>query len=174
MLKGIHIGGENRIEYLDFLKKRQNENLEKLEKIYFYKGKKIKSEMIDNNDNNDNINNDDNNIDNDDNKKNDFQEEYHLNKRSDKNNLYDYEFNGEIINPKIDYNKKYDRESEYIEKEINFYDYDEELLQYRPLEIDRLVKVLLNLKGALLVTSSNNQIKEIINYSYFNLPKQYR
>ena len=35
MLKGIHIGGENRLEYLDYLKKRQNENLEKLEKIYY-------------------------------------------------------------------------------------------------------------------------------------------
>ena len=163
MLKGIHIGGENRIEYLDFLKKRQNENLEKLEKIYFYKDKKIKNEMIDNN--NDNDDNKDNNDNNDNNKKNDFQEDQ-LNKSNDKNNLNDFEFNGEIINSKINYNQKYDKESDYIEKEINFYDFDEELLQYRPLEIDRLVKVLLNLKGALLVTSSNNQIEKIINYSY--------
>ena len=160
MLKGIHIGGENRIEYLDFLKKRQNENLEKLEKIYFYKDKKIKKEMIDNNNDND-----DNKDNNDNNKKNDFQEDQ-LNKSNDKNNLNDFEFNGEIINSKINYNQKYDKESDYIEKEINFYDFDEELLQYRPLEIDRLVKVLLNLKGALLVTSSNNQIEKIINYSY--------
>ena len=160
MLKGIHIGGENRIEYLDFLKKRQNENLEKLEKIYFYKDKKIKNEMIDNNNDND-----DNKDNNDNNKKNDFQEDQ-LNKSNDKNNLNDFEFNGEIINSKINYNQKYDKESDYIEKEINFYDFDEELLQYRPLEIDRLVKVLLNLKGALLVTSSNNQIEKIINYSY--------
>ena len=157
MLKGIHIGGENRIEYLNFLKKKQDENLEKLEKIYFYKEKKIKNEMIDNNNDNN---------DNDSNKKNDFGEEYQLNKRSDKDNLNDFEFNGEIINSKIDYNQKYDKESDYIEKEINFYDFDEELLQYRPLEIDRLVKVLLNLKGALLVTSSNNQTEKIINYSY--------
>mgnify|MGYP006873018115 CR=1 FL=1 len=162
MLKGIHIGGENRIDYLDFLKIKQSENLEKLEKIYFYKDKKNKNEMNDYNsiDNNDN-----------DNKLDDFKEEYHLNKNNDiiqqnMKNLNDFEFNGEIINPKEDYNKKYDKESDYIEKEINFYDFDEELLQYRPLEIDRLVKVLLNLKGALLVTSSNNQIEKIINYSY--------
>ena len=41
MLKGIHKGGESRLEYLKFLKKRQDENLEKLEKI----GKK-ESKMI--------------------------------------------------------------------------------------------------------------------------------
>ena len=48
MLKGIHIGGENRLEYLDFLKKRQDENLEKLEKI----GEKlIKNDLVDETDN---------------------------------------------------------------------------------------------------------------------------
>ena len=40
MLKGIHIGGENRLDYLEFLKKRQEENLEKLEKIYNNTGEK--------------------------------------------------------------------------------------------------------------------------------------
>ena len=39
-------------------------------------------------------------------------------------------------------------------------------MQYRPLEIDRLVKVLLDLKGALLLTSTDHQVEEIINYSY--------
>ena len=102
MLKGIHIGGENRLEYLE----------------------------------KDNI------------------------------NLNDMEYNGELIDPNVDYNKKYDSESEYIEKEINFYDFDEELLQYRPLEIDRLVKVLLELKGALLLTSIDHEVEEIINYSH--------
>jgi hypothetical protein len=32
------------------------------------------------------------------------------------------------------------------------------------LEIDRLVKVLLDLKGALLLTSTDNEAEEIINY----------
>ena len=36
MLKGINIGGENRLDYLDFLKKKQDDNLEKLEKMYLF------------------------------------------------------------------------------------------------------------------------------------------
>ena len=83
----------------------------------------------------------------------------------EKNNLNDMELNGEIIDPKEDYEEKFDMESEYIEKEINFYGFDEELLQYRPLEIDHLVKVLLDLKGALLLTSTDHQVEELINYS---------
>ena len=175
MLKGIHIGGENRLEYLDFLKKRQDENLEKLEKIY-YSGadKKIKNDMIDESDNNilnNNINEDQNkNNKNNLNNNLDIQEDTGLlkneNIEQDNQNLDEMEYNGEIINPKEDYNKKYDKESDYIEKEINFYDFDEELLQYRPLEIDRLVKVLLDLKGALLLTSTDHQVEQIINYSY--------
>ena len=171
MLKGIHIGGENRLEYLDILKKRQDENLEKLDKIYYNNAeKKIKNELLDETDNqllnnneeqnkNNNINN---NLDQEDialMKNNEFNEK-------DNPDINDMEYNGEIIDPKEDYNKKYDNESEYIEKEINFYDFDEELLQYRPLEIDRLVKVLIDLKGALLLTSTDHQVEQIINYSY--------
>ena len=84
----------------------------------------------------------------------------------DNKNINEMEYNGEIINPNVDYNKKNDSESDYIEKKMNFYDFDEELLQYRPLEIDRLVKVLLDLKGALLLTSTDHQVEQIINYSY--------
>ena len=178
MLKGIHIGGENRLEYLEFLKKRQDDNLEKLEKIY--------SSVIEKKNNNENYKNENNDEaenhllkDEDDKNKNDLnkkysvQEEFPLLKKNnigyieqENQNLNEMEFNGEIINPKEDYNRKYDKESEYIEKETNFYDFDEELLQYRPLEIDRLVKVLLDLKGALLLTSTDHQVEEIINYSY--------
>ena len=164
MLKGIHIGGENRLEYLDLLQKRQDENLEKLEKIG---EKRIKNDLVDENDNH--LLNNDNN---DDKINNNYltKEDAPLIENNDNfeqdNNLNDMEYNGEIINPNIDYNKKYDSESDYIEKEINFYDFDEELLQYRPLEVDRLVKVLLDLKGALLLTSTDHQVEEIINYSY--------
>ena len=165
MLKGIHIGGENRLDYLEFLKKRQDENLEKLEKIGI---KRIKNDLVDETDNhllNNNDNDDKNN-----NKNFLTKEEAPLIENNDNleldYSLNDMEYNGEIINPNVDYNKKYDTESDYIEKEINFYDFDEELLQYRPLEIDRLVKVLLDLKGALLLTSSDHQVEEIINYSY--------
>ena len=41
----------------------------------------------------------------------------------------------------------------------------EELLQYRPVEIDRLVQSLLNLKSALILTSSDNDVNHIIDYS---------
>ena len=173
MLKGIHIGGENRLEYLDFLKKRQDENLEKLDKIYNNNAeKKMKNELLDepenqnqllnNNEEQNNNKNINNNID---------QEDINLIKNNEvieqeNQNINDMKYNGEIIDPKEDYNKKFDEESEYIEKEINFYDFDEELLQYRPLEIDRLVKVLLDLKGALLLTSADHQVEQIINYSY--------
>ena len=172
MLKGIHIGGENRLEYLDFLKKKQDENLEKLEKIYYNIGaKKIKNDLIDETDNHV-INNENNDDEKDKNNKNNAtKEEAPLMDNNDfmeqdNKNFSDMEYNGEIINPNIDYNKKYDKESDYIEKECNFYDFDEQLLQYRPLEIDRLVKVLLDLKGALLLTSTDHQVEQIIDYSY--------
>ena len=188
MLKGIHIGGENRLQYLEFLEKKHDENLEKLEKIYYNNLEKIKNNKIEKNekseitDETDNqlLNNNINEEQNKNNKNNlnnniDMQEDTNLlnnndyinkEKERDNKNISDLEYNGEIINPKEDYNKKYDIESDYIEKEINFYDFDEELLQYRPLEIDRLVKVLLDLKGALLLTSTDHQVEEIINYSY--------
>ena len=172
MLKGIHIGGENRLEYLEFLKKRQDENLEKLEKIYYSDvEKRIRNEMAEETDNH-LLNNENNEDANKNNKNASIKEDTPLMDNNDyleqdnNRNINDMEYNGEIINPNIDYNKKYDTESEYIEKETNFYDFDEELLQYRPLEIDRLVKVLLDLKGALLLTSTDHQVEEIINYSY--------
>ena len=154
------------MEYIDFLKKRQEENLEKLEKIM---EKKAITDIVDENDNN--LLNKENNGEQTKNNKNSvIKDETPLIENNDfeqvNNNYNELEYNGEIINPNIDYNKKYEIESDYIEKEINFYDFDEELLQYRPLEIDRLVKVLLDLKGALLLTSSDHQIEQLINYSY--------
>ena len=44
MLKGINIGGENRIQYLYFLRKRQDDFLDKLEKIYLHEKKKNNKE----------------------------------------------------------------------------------------------------------------------------------
>ena len=169
MLKGIHIGGENRLDYLEFLKKRQDESLEKLEKMNYNLGeKKMKDDMLDETDNH--LLNENNNEDNNISKTYDNKEDISLTRNNedlaDQENIQNMENNGEIINPKIDYNKKYDEESEYIEKENNFYDFDEELLQYRPLEIDRLVKVLLDLKGALLLTSTEHEVDQIIDYSY--------
>ena len=150
MLKGINIGGENRLEYLNFLKKKQDENLEKLEKMYIYESKKNKndsSEIVEETESNsENYNENDNlNI---------------INKENNKDS------NNKHISPYEDYNKVFEEESNYIEKELNFYDFDELLLQYRPLEIEHLVESLIDLKGALILTSSDQEVEQIINYSY--------
>ena len=172
MLKGINIGGENRLEYLNFLKQRQDENVELLEKMYFQENKNDKN----NNESSNHLKED--NMDNNDlidegkNKKNDTKEELPLidnNENFEKNNTNNIEetteFNDELINSNIDYYKKFNEENDFIEKESTFYNFDEQLLQYRPLEIDRLVKALIDLKGALYLTSMDQQAEQIINYS---------
>ena len=73
--------------------------------------------------------------------------------------------NNELINSDTNYYKKYQEENDFIEKESTFYNFNEQLLEFRPLEINRLVKVLIDLKGALLLTSTDQQVEEIINYS---------
>ena len=165
MLKGINIGGENRLEYLDFLKKKQDENIEMIERINMNEGNDKKKENgAEDNDNN--LNGGNNLIE--ENKKEEKEDANLLNKEEidgEDNNQNDLKDNNEIIDSKIDYNKKFDEESEFIEKESNFYDFDEQLLQFRPLEIDRLVKVLIDLKGALSLTSSDQPVEQIIDYS---------
>ena len=164
MLKGINIGGDNRLEYLDFLKKKQDDNVELLEKIYMNEDKKNKKENGDDTSNN-------NLIDENQNKKNDINlinnRDELIDENKDENIIEqnDNGFNNILINSKIDYNKKFDEENEFIEKESNFYDFDEQLLQFRPLEIDRLVKALINLKGALILTSLDQPVEQIIDYS---------
>ena len=138
MLKGINIGGNNRLNYLNFLKKKQNDNLEKLEKMYSFEEKQKNndiSEIIDNKEGED------------------LSKDLSINYN-----------NKELKND--DFNKIYDEESEFIEKELNFYDFDESLLQYRPYEIDNLINLLIDLKGSLILTSSDRSAEEIINYSY--------
>ena len=61
---------------------------------------------------------------------------------------------------------KYDEESLYIEREINFYDFDEALLRYRSLEIENIVKLLIDIKEALILTSSDRPIEQMIDYSH--------
>ena len=164
MLKGINIGGENRLDYLNFLKKKQDDNVELLEKIYMNEDKKNKKENGDDTSNN-------NLIDENQNKKNDINlinnRDELIDENKDENIIEqnDNGFNNILINSKIDYNKKFDEENEFIEKESNFYDFDEQLLQFRPLEIDRLVKALINLKGALILTSLDQPVEQIIDYS---------
>ena len=130
MLKGINIGGKDRLNYLDYLKKKQDDNIEKLTNNFLYEinNNKEKSNNEYSKDKNNNIN--------------------------EKEKIY------------IDFEKKYDKESKYIEKECNFYDFDEQLLQYRPLEIKNLIKSLFEFKATLELASSDREIEQIINYSH--------
>ena len=151
MFKGINIGGENRLNYVNFLKKNQEENLEKLDKMY-------PSEI--NKTNNDNDFNEEIESDLENNNENENTENEKM-----VNSVNRKDSNKRKINPYNELSKKYDKENEYIEKEINFYNFDEQLLPYRPLEIEKLVKSLMELKDALKVTSEDREIEQIINYS---------
>ena len=189
MLEGINVGGEYRLEYLEKLKKKQEDNLEKLNKI--------NQQLIQKSTPNDKEKEKDNNNDKkitrsvvsnvETNKNKDIKKVEEINEKktlrktktlkedekllnteseiNEETTNINIPYNGELINPKINYDKQYDLDGEKIEKELNFYDFDEELLQYRPIEIDRLVQSLLDLKGALILTSSDNEVEKIIDYS---------
>ena len=220
MLEGINVGGEYRLEYLSDLKRKQEDNLEKLNKINRELSKKNKEKSDnfnlglkeENKNNNINLNKNQsymkdyskkrdselNNFSNTKDRSNLVLTEDIRNKKSllndgtiiqninikmnkeenkensssdndnnlnDDDNINNTDYDGEIINSKINYDKQYDLEGDKIEKELNFYDFDEELLQYRPVEVDRLVKSLFNLKSALLLTSSEQDAEQIIGYS---------
>ena len=147
MLKGINIGGDIRMKYLDFLRKTQDENIEKLEQYFLNENKRnnLNKEI------NNGINNNENNL-------------------SVNNNLINMENGKEQKNESViissDFNKIYDEESEYIEKEYNFHDFDDQFLYYRPLEIELLFKPLLDIKRSFILTSEDRQQNQIINYSY--------
>lgn len=149
MLKGINIGGENRLEYLESLKSKQdnelNESKTKNVGSTFYM--KEEDNCLFNNQNNNEPTNSSNSG------------EDGNNGSSQNNNL----LNG----AKTDENE--DNNGDMIEKELHFYDFDEELLQDRPREINGLVNVLLDLKKVLILTSTaNDDIKgkeKIIDYS---------
>ena len=129
MLKGINIGGNKRLDFLDHLQEKQNENIEKLNKFFSDDNQIIKKNLEINS------------------------EIYNF----EKNNLIDKfdskETKNTYIKQFVELNKNYDQESEYISKEINFDNFDEELLKYRPIEINNLVKILTDLKSALAFTS---------------------
>ena len=157
MLKGINVGGINRLEYINFLKNKQDENADLLEKNNIINEKD--NEASSNNLNKD-IDNNNNNIK-EENKLDEANNELISN---DKNTLEVKDDND--FNQKINFNKKkYEEESEYIEKEMNFYNFNENLLQYRPLEIEHLIKTLIDLKQAILLTSIDQGEDKIISYS---------
>ena len=150
MLKGINIGGIFRLEYLNFLNNKQDENHEKLEEI-------ILNENMNKKDNNDlNKEKDNNNLN-----KSYINNDSLLNidniKNSNNNEIEIYSYS--------DFFKKYDKDTNNIKKEFNFYDFDDELLQYRPFEIDILLKSLADLKIAINLTSSERELYQIVEYS---------
>ena len=156
MLKGINIGGKNRLEYLDFLKKRQDDNIDMLEKINLEDNEKDKN-------NNDTSTN---NLKEENNEKSELKEETDLIDNNNEQDNTKSSNDNEIMNSNITSNyKKFEEENDFIEKESTFYNFDEQLLQYRPLEVNRLINELINLKGALLLTSTEQQVEQIINYS---------
>jgi hypothetical protein len=137
MLRGINIGGENRLDFLTSLKFKKQEDINSENGSLF------------------NPLSDDDNI----------EEKNKSKKKKDKNNK-DNEFNSYYEEDKV--------KGENIERELHFFDFDEGLLQYRPKEINNLVKILLGLKQVLMLTSTNNNIEKIINYStseniFFNI-----
>ena len=162
MLKGINIGGKYRLDFIDYLRKKADDNLEKLEKIYLFEEKQ-----------NNGINNNDIDIDESsssisgETQKNNISTELDESRKKlelkENNDINENEMmkinHGNFIN-------KYDEESLYIEREINFYDFDEALLRYRSLEIENIVKLLIDIKEALILTSSDRPIEQMIDYSH--------
>ena len=151
MLKGINIGGENRLDFLNFLSQKREESLEKLENAYLDEKLDCGVESSHFKE----IINEENN------KKEYLNYETLLNDKITRQN----ESTNKKINKYCDFNKKYDEESNYIEKELNFYDYDEQLLQYRPLEIEKLMISIIDIRKALILSSTDREVKKIINYS---------
>ena len=150
MLKGINIGGKKRLEFLDYLRKKQDDNIEELINAFLYENNKnIEESRVDF------IN---------DYKNNNQDYDNSINKESTKEKDPSKNNNNKI-KKYCDFDKKYDEESDYIEKEYNFYDFDEQLLQYHSLEIENLIKSLMDLKTAMNLTSSDGEKEQIINYS---------
>ena len=163
MLKGINIGGKYRLDFIDYLRKKADDNLEKLEKMYLFEEKQ--NNVINNNDID--INESSSSISGETPEKNIISTE--LDELKKKLELKENNDINEEEMMKADHDNfinKYDEESLYIEREINFYDFDEALLRYRSLEIENIVKLLIDIKEALILTSSDRPIEQIIDYSH--------
>ena len=163
MLKGINIGGKYRLDFIDYLRKKADDNLEKLEKMYLLEEKQ--NNVVNNNDID--INESSSSISGETPEKNIISTE--LDESKKKLELKENNDINEEEMMKADHDNfinKYDEESLYIEREINFYDFDEALLRYRSLEIENIVKLLIDIKEALILTSSDRPIEQIIDYSH--------
>ena len=154
MLKGINIGGKNRLKYLEFLIQKRDETLEQLNNVFINENQKMQNRKS-NEINFDSIN------------KNKKEEDYiDKDKLINKEKKSKNDSKNEIKKKVSEIDKTFDEINNYLEEELNFYDCDEQLLQYRPLEIQYLVKSLMELKDVMAFTSKDREEKNIINYAY--------
>ena len=168
MLKGINIGGENRLKYLEYLRKKQDEIFETIEKYSMNEEKDKQNENDEDTYENNNLKNVFNNIL----QGQDKEEEKKFLDLTPKDKILDEQNNqtdpededDDSINKKVNNEQKCKEENDFIEDEINFYNFNEELLQFRAYEIDNITKALFDLKGALILTSSDQSTNQIINY----------
>ena len=201
MIKGINVGGVNRIEYLNYLKEKQEENINQLKKSYeieMFSGENniLKYNANMNNNNTATATNINSNIENitqnNDTKTRDvsnsiINREKEENQNDKENNITKLnketidilieKENREILNKLnkneigkdssniLNFEEQFDKGCEKLENEFSFYDFNEEFLQYRPIEINQLEKSLLDLKNSLLLTSKDNNPDKIIDYS---------
>ena len=129
MLKGINIGGKNRLQYLNYLKQRQDDNAERLEKIFMNEYNKKDNDELNNKEENEKNNESKSN---NNHKQNQMIEESRLIVNNDDeieknntNNINDTEYGSDIYNLDNYNYKKFEEENEYINKEYKFYDFDE-------------------------------------------------
>ena len=204
MIKGINVGGVNRIEYLNYLKQKQEENITQLKKSYeieMFGGEnnelRFMGNMTTTNINTENITQNNEaktkDVTNDTktrentttyiNKEKEEKTDKENNLTSSKNPKRDTtdiiieKENREILhklnkNEKgynssniLNFEEQFEKGCEKLENEIHFYEFNEEFLQYRPIEINQLEKSLLDLKNSLLLTSKDNKPDKIIEYS---------
>ena len=182
MIKGINIGGRKRLKYLNSLQKKEEKIKTKIKELNavnstYYNAYNDDDDNITKNidpETNYNITMQNNSIDIVDlktqNKSKTLSLKTPLKENIKTENYFNDLLKNEMANKKVEdlenLKKKYNEETSTYENEVNFYDFNEELLQYRPIEINELTDTLLNLKEAyLLAGKRNDNLENIISYS---------
>ena len=115
MLKGINIGGKNRLKYLEFLIQKRDETLEQLNNVFINENQKMQNRKS-NEINFDSIN------------KNKKEEDYiDKDKLINKEKKSKNDSKNEIKKKVSEIDKTFDEINNYLEEELNFYDCDEQL-----------------------------------------------
>ena len=181
MIKGINLGGRNRLEYIKYLQEREEETKKQIKEINMFGSNNNPSNLDITDNEKKNIGNEteasvNNMIQNENSDKNTHIKSKNISEKTPENendkmeNYVNDVIKNEMDNKKIDdienIRKDFDEECQNYENEINYYDFNEELLQYRPIEMNQLMNLLLNLKEAYLVSSKkNSSLESIISYS---------